>query len=42
VGQQPITQMFVLSDGSIRIILPVREQQLFDFLINLNIWHYQR
>jgi hypothetical protein len=37
VGQQPITQSFVLSDSSIRIILPVRELQLFDFLINLNI-----
>jgi hypothetical protein len=22
-------------------ILPVRAQQLFDFSINLNIWHYQ-
>jgi hypothetical protein len=41
VGQQPITQIFVLPDGSISIILSVRKQQLFDFSINLNIWHYQ-
>jgi hypothetical protein len=41
VGQQTITQFFVLPDGSMRIMLPVREQQLFDFSINLNIWHYQ-
>ena len=42
VGQQPITQIFVLPDVSIRIILLVREQQLFDFSVNLNIWHYQQ